>query len=144
MPEHNYKRISFSQLVNLSLAIFLLVGIAATTYSVTTMTTFQSEARGKPGGSTSSITLDQADPHLGDSVTFTTTGSGNRIQVACYGLGLEVIYAADQPIGTAFLLGGTSSVWLSRGGSSDCYAWLVVKNMTKVQASTMFTAAGAR
>ena len=137
-------KISFSQLVNLSLATFLLVGIAATTYSVTSLTTFESQARGKPGGSTASIRLDQTDPHLGDSVTFTTSGSGNRIQVACYGLGLEVIYAADQPVGTAFLLGGTSSVWLSRGGSSDCYAWLVVKDMTKILASTRFTSAGAR
>ncbi len=138
------KRISFSQLVNLSLTTFLLVGIAATTYAVNNLTTFQSEARGKPGGSTASITLDQPDPHLGDWVTFTTSGSGNRIQLACYGLGLEVIYAADQPVGTAFILGGTRSTWVTRGGSSDCYAWLVVKNMTKVQASTMFTAGGVR
>ena len=29
---------------------------------------------GKAGGGTASITLDQADPHLGDWVTFTTSG----------------------------------------------------------------------
>ncbi len=135
-------KLSFSQLTNLVLATFLIVGIAATTYSVSNLRDYSADAaRGKVA---SSITLDQTDPHLGDSVTFTTTGSGNRIQVACYGLGLEVIYAADQPTGTAFLLGGTSSIWLSRGGSADCYAWLVTKNMSRVQASTMFTALGAR
>jgi hypothetical protein len=104
-------------------------------------------ARGgnKGGGqtTTASIKLDQADPHLGDWVTFTTSG-GSKIQVACYGLGLEVIYAADQPTGTAFLLGGTSSEWLSRGGSSECYAWLIGRDMTKIFAVTTFVAGGAR
>ena len=138
----NLSKLTFPQLVNLALAVFLLVGIAATTYSVNNLTSFQSEAKGKPS---SSITLDQTEPHLGDWVTFTTSGRGNRIQVACYSdSGLEVIYGAFQPTGTTFLLGGTDSAWLSRGGSADCYAWLVVKDMSKIMAVTRFAAGGLR
>lgn len=139
------RKLSLSQLINLSLATFLLLGIAATTYSVTNFTTFQSEAKGKPGGgSTATITLDQADPHLGDTVTFTTSG-GKMIELTCYGSSLfDVIYTAYQAPGTAFLLGGTNSIWLSRGGSAYCSALLYNRLSSGPLASTYFNAGGAR
>jgi len=100
---------------------------------------------GKPGGGgASTITLNQSDPHLGDTVTFTTTGSGSRIQLACYGAPLEVIYAEDKAVGSAFQLGGTSSIWLSRGGTATCYAYLIGRDMNKIYAVTTFDAQGAR
>lgn len=108
---------------------------------------------GKNGGSggggsttptTASIRLDQSDPHLGDWVTFTTSG-GSRIAVACYQGGLNMVYSADQSTGTAFLLGGTSSEWRSNGGSALCYAWLYSRSLSNgFLASTSFTAGGAR
>ncbi len=103
---------------------------------------------GKNGGSTTPTTasrrLNQSDPHLGDSVTFTTSG-GSRIAVACYQGGLNMVYSADQATGTAFLLGGTSSEWVSNGGEALCYAWLYSKSLSNgFLASTSFTASGAR
>ena len=101
---------------------------------------------GKNGGSTTpttaSIRLDQADPHLGGWVTFTTSG-GSRIAVACYQGGLNMVYSADQATGTAFLLGGTSSKWRSTGGGALCYAWLYSRDLSKgFLASTSFNAGG--
>ena len=95
---------------------------------------------GQTGGTAPSITLDQTDPHLGDSVTFTTTG-GTVVQVACYA-GTGVDYVAVQPAGTAFLLGGTDSAWLASGGSATCYAYL--GDSHGYFTSTMFAAGGAR
>jgi hypothetical protein len=100
---------------------------------------------GGGGGSTSgtaSIQLDQADPHLGDWVTFTTSG-GSRVALACYQGGLNMVYSADQATGTAFLLGGTSSEWLTNGGDALCYAWLYSKNLSNgFLAATSFNAGG--
>jgi hypothetical protein len=80
--------------------------------------------KGGGGSTTASITLDQSDPHLGDWVTFTTSG-GSKITVACYQGGVgDMVYSAEQSTGTAFLLGGTNSQWLQNGGEADCYAWL--------------------
>src|SRR3954462_12227210 len=63
-------------------------------------------------GGTASIKLNQTDPHLGDWVKFTTT-VGSTIALDCnQGLGNDVFYVS-QPVGTLFLLGGTSSLWLS-------------------------------
>ena len=141
----NIPKLSFSQLTNLILATFLLVGLAATTYSVTSLTTFQSDAKGKPGsGTTASISINQIDPHLGDSVTFTTKG-GKRVSLACYQGGLNMVYSADQAVGTAFLLGGTNSTWLATGGDVLCYAWLYERDLSKgFLASTSFNAGGFR
>ncbi len=100
---------------------------------------------GKPGGSPASITLNETDPHLGDRVTFSTSGRGSNIQLACYGAGLEIIWSAKQSVGTSFQLGGSSSLWIDRGGgSADCYAWLIGRDMSRVYAMTQFTAAGWR
>lgn len=138
----NLSKLSISQLVNLSLAVFLLLGIAATTYTVNNLVGFDAEAA--KGGVPASITLDQTEPHLGDFVTFTTTGTGQNVALACYQGTLEVVWTVNQRVGTSFLLGGTSSIWKDRGGSADCYAYLIGKDMRKVYASTRFTALGAR
>ncbi len=99
---------------------------------------------GKPAQSPASIVLNQTNVHLGDTVTFTTSG-GSRIALACYQGGLNMVYSADQATGTSFLLGGTSSKWLSSGGEALCYAWLYARDLSKgFLASTSFTAAGAR
>ena len=100
---------------------------------------------GQTSGGTATITLNQTDPHLGDSVTFTTNG-GARIALACYQGGVgNMVYSADQPTGTAFLLGGTSSIWKSVGGDALCYAWLYSRSLSKgFLAVTSFTAGGAR
>ena len=105
-------------------------------------------ARGGAHGSgqttTASIRLNETDPHLGDSVTFTASG-GKNINVTCYQGGLgNVVFAVEQPVGTSFLLGGTSSQWLSLGGSATCVAWLYNRNITDSPAQTSFYAGGAR
>lgn len=97
---------------------------------------------GKPSGGGASIRLNEADPHLGDWVTFTTSG-GSGINVVCYeGGGLNMVYAAYQSVGTAFQLGGTNSEWLAMGGEVDCSAYLYGRK--GVVATTWFHAAGAR
>lgn len=69
------------------------------------------------GGPGDSITIDQTAPVRGDTVTFTTTGTGTNITVGCYQDVVGLVYAARQDVGTAFTLS-----WAS--GSADCYAWL--------------------
>lgn len=92
-----------------------------------------------------SIVLDQADPHLGDWVTFTTTGGGSYIEVACYYTIADLVYLEQQPLGTAFLLGGTDSLWLNQGGTAICYAYLYSsKRGGSILAYTVFEAGGAR
>ena len=98
------------------------------------------------GGQTAgaSITLNQTDPHLGDLVTF-TTNAGSLITVACYQDGVGVAFAAEQPTGSAFLLGGANSLWQSRGGSAVCYAWVYTRSLGDgFLAMTSFAAGGAR
>jgi hypothetical protein len=99
---------------------------------------------GQTGGSgaTPTITLDQADPHLGDSVTF-TVNTGNTIELMCGQLGAWV-FIVQQPVGTSFLLGGTSSAWLSQGGSQWCYAYLLNSTSGSPLAVASFLAGGAR
>jgi hypothetical protein len=100
---------------------------------------------GQTGGGTASITLNQTNPHLGDWVTFATNG-GSRIAVACYQGGLgNMVYSADQATGTAFLLGGTNSLWRSLGGDVLCYAWLYSRSLSNgFLAATSFVAGSAR
>ncbi len=140
----NLPKLSFSQLVNLTLATFLLLGIAATTYSVTNLRDYGADAARGGGTTTGSIRLNQTEPHLGDYVNFSTSG-GRRIALACYQGGLNLVYSADQAVGTSFLLGGTSSKWLTSGGDALCYAWLYNRDLSRgFVASTSFTAGGAR
>jgi hypothetical protein len=82
----------------------------------------------KPTG-TSSIALDQSSPHMGDTVTFTTSVSGLHgsewpmVYVECSQGGTVVYGALDAPE-AAFQLGGGSSQWLTNGGPADCTATL--------------------
>ena len=126
----------------------LLGAVAILGAAALTATTAGAAKGGTHGGgqtTTASITLNQTDPHLGDWVTF-TTNAGARITVACYQGGLgNMVYSADQAVGTAFQLGGTSSLWLSLGGDTLCYAWLYTRNLSNGSlAATSFAAAGAR
>ncbi len=140
----NQPKFNFHTLVNFSLAVFLLVGITATTYSVNTLRDYGAEAARGGGTTTGSIRINQTEPHLGDYVNFSTSG-GRRIALACYQGGLNLVYSADQAVGTSFLLGGTSSKWLTSGGDALCYAWLYDRSLSKgFIASTSFTALGAR
>ena len=131
------------------LGVVILLGAAA--MSAGTVHAAKGGAAGTGGGGkhgggtvTASITLDQTDPHLGDWVTFTTTG-GKIIELTCYGSSLfDVIYVAYQAPGTAFLLGGTNSIWLSRGGPAYCSALLYNSLSSGPLASTYFNAGGAR
>ena len=101
--------------------------------------------KGRGGGAAASIALDQNDPHLGDIVTFTTSG-GSKITVACYQGGVgDMVYTAEQSTGTTFLLGGEDSLWLTNDGEADCYAWLYKRRLSGgVLASIRFTAGGSR
>lgn len=147
MPENSeplHRKLSFHQLVNLSLAAFLFLGVAITSYTVYNLRSSDADAARGGGTTTGSISINQVEPHLGDYITFTTSG-GRRIALACYQGGLNMVYSADQAVGTSFLLGGTSSKWLTSGGDVLCYAWLYDRNLSKgFIASTSFTAFGAR
>ena len=99
----------------------------------------------------SSVTLDQSDPHLGTTVTFTVSVPSSvkapRVSVTC-SQGTSLVYGEAGAFDHAFLLGGASSVWLQVGGAAECavdlfywdyvgqhqvYVWL---------ASTAFSAGG--
>lgn len=141
--------------INWVIVVILLAAVAifvylATRYSVQNKTiadntsVYAAKGGGKPGGGAASITLNQTDPHLGDWVTFTSSG-GKMIELTCYGDSLfDVIYTAYQAPGTSFLLGGTSSVWLSRGGPAYCSALLYNRLSSGPLASTYFNAGGVR
>jgi len=111
---------------------------------------------GKPSASApapSSIKLDQADPHLGGTVTFTVSYPSTiktlpRYQVRC-SQGGELTYGEARNVGESLLLGGGWSVWLDRGGEADCTAdlfWIEWKPNSPQQvhmlATTSFHAAG--
>jgi hypothetical protein len=108
----------------------------------------------KPGSSPppAGITLNEADPHLGGYVTFTSTYpktvKNPRIAVRCYQNG-AMGYAEAAPYDQAFLLGGAWSDWKVAGGAADCTAELfyIVWNGNNPQqyytlAWTSFHAAG--
>ncbi len=94
-----------------------------------------------------SLTLNQANPYLGESVSFSYTSSltSPRIRVICY-QSSAMVFAADQDASTTFLLGGAGSTWTANGGSADCQADLYDNtsgsNFT-LYASLTFTALGA-
>ena len=127
------------------MSLKFLIAAAVLVLGFSAVATTPAMAKGPKPGGTASIKLDQTDPHLGDWVTFTASG-GSRISVACYQGGVgDMVYSADQAVGTAFLLGGTTSTWKTTGGSALCYAWLYQRNLSSgASASTSFTAAGAR
>jgi len=71
-----FRSLSFSQLANLTLAAFLLLGIASTTYSVTSLRSLDSEAaRGGPkAGSRYSVSVVPNPVKINESVTITASG----------------------------------------------------------------------
>lgn len=82
-----------------------------------------------PASGAETITLNEANPALGDFVTFTVTGvpthqiKNPRISVDCYQGGVSVFGMAGG-IHDAFDLGGSSSDWQRNGGPADCVATL--------------------
>lgn len=92
---------------------------------------------GKPVSGSANISLNEVDPHLGDTITFTTSG-GKLIAVSCFQGGLgNMVYAVEQPVGTSFVL--KSPTWSSTGEDATCIAYLYNKNLSdRVVVSTIF------
>lgn len=138
----NLSKLSLSQIVNLSLAVFLLLGIAATTYTVNNLRDTEAEAaRGGKNATPASIKVDQTDVHFGDSVTFTTSG-GKYIHVICYQTLASIVYGTTQPIGTSFLL-TPSNVYgnpYNPEWGADCYAYLYSRVNSRSSDFLAFTA----
>jgi hypothetical protein len=71
-----------------------------------------------------SIAVQQPDPHLGGTVTFTVTYPREvrypRVAVRCFGADDSLIYAEAGAYDHAFLLGGAGSDWLRQGGAAHC------------------------
>jgi len=99
-----------------------------------------------------SITLNEADPHLGSAITFAVTYPSQvkypRVAVRCYQDG-SMVYAEAGPSDHVFLLGGASSDWLRVSGPASCTAELfyIIWNGSNTQevvslAWTSFSAAG--
>lgn len=136
-------RIPFLLLVVIVDAILVIVGVVSFTVS----------AQGPPTDDvTPSITLDQVDPALGDSVTFTYTVSKHvkdpRIAVWCFqGDPAVLVFMATGPADDAIHLGGAGSDWLRNGGPAQCradlYEWDFHPEQTYVEyASADFAAGG--
>lgn len=65
-------------------------------------------------------------PHLGDTITFTNDGHGNkRIKVFAYQNSV-LVWGDDKDDGDAFLLGSVGSDWVANGGPADCHADLYI------------------
>jgi hypothetical protein len=122
-------------------------------------TAFAAKGGTKPNPKSSevSITLDQADPHLYDWVTFTlrypTNGSDRvanpLILVECRQAG-EVVWQSQGPEGATFKLGGawSSSYWSLSDGPASCLAtlWSIEDQGASARqiAQTSFEAQGSR
>jgi hypothetical protein len=67
------------------------------------------------------------EPSLGDAASFTVTYPSSldryqvSVQVLCYQEG-AIVFATAGLHDRSFLLGGTSSPWLERGGAATCHA----------------------
>ena len=133
-------------------------GFAAALTVVCAFSTLAPPAAAAPGGKPTtteppaSIVLNESEPRLGGTVTFTLTYSkrikGARYAVRCYQDG-RMTYAEARAEGEALLLGGGGSEWLTNGGAASCTAELFyfVWNGTNPQeyhslAWTSFEAAG--
>jgi hypothetical protein len=69
--------------------------------------------------SSATITLDQSDVSAGDTITFTTTGDGDWINLNCYAQGHRLVQSSGQPTGYSFTL--------RFSGEADCRADLLVQ-----------------
>ncbi len=78
---------------------------------------------------TESATAVASGPRLGSSVSFTTVAAGlagweyPMVAVWCY-QGEVLVYMELAFPDSTFLLGGSSSDWLTSGGAADCEAYL--------------------
>ena len=88
------------------------------------------------------------EPRLGESVTFTTNFPARLdpnfvyIQVLCYQNGAMVFSTAGR-YNSEFLLGGSDSPWLAKGGPASCHADLFYMSQKKTSlAWTAFSAQG--
>lgn len=130
-----------------------LLGFVALAFVAAPYGTNYADAKGKPGANivAASISIDSADPHLGDWVTFSVSGvnaKSPRIQVMCY-QGSTLVYGEAGPSNQSFLLGGGMSQWLMKGGEADCiatvYEWDFHPQQTFVPyASVTFHAGGVQ
>ena len=118
------------QIVNLILALLLLLGLALTIYAINQVRTLKSEAaspKTTAATTTASIKLNESNPHLGSTVTFTTTYPKSvkypRVAVRCF-QNETMVYAEAGTYDHAFVLGGASSDWLRAGGAASCTAEL--------------------
>jgi hypothetical protein len=123
-------------------------------------------ASAAPEPLTGTIVLAQADPSLGEVVTFTTTTSKAancktwggprcyRIELVCSQASAVtpenpdgVVYLGDANAEQQFLLGGGISDWVDNGGPADCvaalYTYTDFNPVTRFDiASVAFTAGG--
>ena len=91
------------------------------------------------------------EPSLGESVSFTSSFPGSlapskvNIQVVCYQDG-AIVFVTAGLYDRSFLLGGTTSPWLSRRGAATCradlYYWSNTGSKMNMLASTEFDAQG--
>ena len=126
-------------------------GVAAAAGQVGSDTGLSSRGGTPKTAFTPSLTLDQSDPHLGSTVTFTVEAPRSvkapRVSVMC-SQGSTLVYGEAGTFDHAFLLGGASSLWLELGGPADCTADLFYWDYVGQQqvyvwlAQTTFTAGG--
>lgn len=110
-------------------------------------------------GSLGAISLNEANPRLGATVTFAYTAPDGirddcanqqaclRIQLLCY-QGVQPVYGQQElAMGNSFLLGGGSSDWINNGLPADCtatlYQWRKAGKEFVGYVSTTFHAEGA-
>ena len=132
-------------------AMLLSTGVAAAMAQGNGGTDAMSKGGNPRTATVPSVTLDQSDPHLGSTVTFTVTAPASvkapRVSVMC-SQGTALVYGEAGTFDHAFLLGGASSVWLQVGGTAECAVDLFYWDYVGQQqvyvwlASTSFTAGG--
>ena len=122
---------SMARSIRLSVLLTALavLGVAALSSS-SALAAKGGNGNGKPSGAqsaTASITLNEADPHLGGPATFTVTYPAQvkypRIAVRCY-QDDSMVYAEAGTSDHVFLLGAAGSDWLRSGGPASCTAEL--------------------
>lgn len=110
-----------------------------------------------PVPNSGTISLNESNVALGDTVTFTTSFDGKlknpRIEVLCYQNSV-LVYGEGGSAYDTFLLGGGGSLWKDSGGPADCVANLYYfkvgthewngsgQQETVYLATTSFSAAG--
>ena len=100
--------------------VLLTVLAVSTVFGVSVST---AHAARKGSDTSSSISLNTSDPHLGGmvsfSVTYPSTVKSPRVAVRCYQSGV-LVYAEAGTAFESFQLGGGSSDWLRAGGPAQC------------------------